>query len=392
MPVGFFTSLLFYAAIIVGSFLINIILHELGHAIPILCWSKGNVAIFIGSHGNERGSFRWRIGRLELYVLKNPILWCRGGLCRPQDRLSPVRQMLCIAMGPAASLVTALLCWWLLSRNVMTGDAGIAVTALLIVAASLLVGSVFPSYRLRVATSGKLLYNDARLFLRTWKQRKLPPEYWEALEYGGKKMYREAAGVCESLILEGHNDAEILRLANGCHLALRNFDRAMELRELIRAKYGFSADDYVNDGFYKCQLGKYEQARTSFLKALEIERENPLALYNYGYVLVVLGYPKESLPYFEKVIRVRPLFAYVYAGRAWARMNLGEWEEGLADVEKSLEADDQHAEAWRVKGLYHFEKRSMEEAYRAFARAKELDHYLPFVDEWLAETKRRLEG
>jgi tetratricopeptide (TPR) repeat protein len=99
------------------------------------------------------------------------------------------------------------------------------------------------------------------------------------------------------------------------------------------------------------------------------------------------GNNAEAIPYFDKVISLSPKFAYAFNNRGWARMRMGNWEEGLEDVNCSLEIDDSNADAYKNLGLYHMEKGDFVQALEMFEKAKEMDGDTHLIDECLAKVK-----
>jgi len=55
-------------------------IHEMGHAIPSLLYTKGIVTIYVGSYGDPDKSIHFTVGRLKVYFKYNPLLW-DSGLC-----------------------------------------------------------------------------------------------------------------------------------------------------------------------------------------------------------------------------------------------------------------------------------------------------------------------
>ena len=80
------------------------------------------------------------------------------------------------------------------------------------------------------------------------------------------------------------------------------------------------------------------------------------------------------------------------ASRAWARVELGQWEEGLADAQRALQLNEASAGAYRVLGLYAREKGDLATAREHLLKARNLEPQLLFLDEPLADVERRLQG
>lgn len=84
---------------------LTILVHELGHAIPAIIFTRQHVAIYIGSYGDDEGNIQFNKGLLEINIKRNPLLW-RKGLCVVYDDDMTLRQrMIHVLAGPLSSLV-----------------------------------------------------------------------------------------------------------------------------------------------------------------------------------------------------------------------------------------------------------------------------------------------
>ena len=57
---------------------LTIILNELGHGIPSLLFTKGEVKIFIGSYGNTDKGISFKLVKLKFFIALKLPLWLRG--------------------------------------------------------------------------------------------------------------------------------------------------------------------------------------------------------------------------------------------------------------------------------------------------------------------------
>ena len=188
----------------------------------------------------------------------------------------------------------------------------------------------------------------------------------------------------------GYRKVSLLRLATEVNLLAGKYGRAGELLDHIRENFKFTPADELNEGALKVMQGRHNEAVGIFRKIVSLQYTHFLALNNLGYSLIALDRPQEALPYVNKGLAVSPKFAHLYTTRGWAMMKLGEWETGLADVQRSLELDKEHAEGHRLLGLYAMEKGRVEEARTHLLRARELDPHLLYVDELLIQAENRL--
>jgi tetratricopeptide (TPR) repeat protein len=385
-------DLLLSIALVLLSFLSSMLLHELGHAIPILFMTREKVTIYIGSLGNPHNSFKISIGRLEIFCTFNPVVWLIG-LCKtPVENLSINKKIVYTVAGPIASLLTALVCMHFLYSFELHKDTKFFLTTLFLLSSIITVFSIFPGGQGRYSFLGYPLQNDLYRLLQLLKYRDIPKDYWKALEFYKGKRYSETLEILEGLLQNGCSDVNIYRLAVVCHTIETNYQRADEINDGIKQTYGFNADDYCNASIILINKKKEEEAIINLGKALELNPSHLYSLNNIAYCLCLLNKPREAIEYVDKAILLAPGFAHAFATRGFAKIKSGDLEEGLKDVEHALALDNKNAYAYRNWGIYHLEKGELIAAQKYFEIAKELDAHTVLIDEYLSEVKRRQEG
>lgn len=385
------TALTRILALGIGGFFLNVLLHELGHAIPILLWSEKKTSIYIGSFGDPQKSLRLPFGRLILYLTYNPFLWFRG-MCQPGERLSVPKTIIYTAMGPLVSLLITGMCYLLLKTVGPNHNQTVLLVTLMVIGGMLTLSSSIPNNKLLPTFSGGIAKNDATQIIRLWKTRTMPSEYWEATNKLGQKDYAAAAALLEEVIRQGHGNAELYRLVSGTHLMAGEYVRAKELMDLIRRDYRVRLEDEINEAVYMAMIGRHRQAVALNGKLLELHFNNFLLLNNMGYSLIAIGEAKKALTYVDRGIELAPRFVHLYCNRGWAKMEMGQWEEGLADARYAQKLDDKNAEAYRLFGLYDLNRGNLADARASFLQARSLDPRIQFVDEHLIGIDRRLGG
>src|SRR5215203_4918679 len=107
---------LYFLILLVVLFILSqpltVLFHELGHAIPLLVFTKKPVVIFIGSYGNTKRSVRLNFRVFDIWLGYNPLKWVwRGGLCISAPvELSNTKQLIYAICGPIASTIVASVC------------------------------------------------------------------------------------------------------------------------------------------------------------------------------------------------------------------------------------------------------------------------------------------
>jgi hypothetical protein len=374
----------------ISAFVINVAFHELGHAIPKLFWTKKDVLVFIGSLGEPGRYLRLSFGRLKVYIKSNPFLWIRG-LCRSEERIPVGKQIIVTAMGPLVSLVLTIVPFILLKTMAPDERQTVILVTFMVVAGMFTLSSGVPFGHLNPTHISGGVKNDATQILQLWKARNLPAVYWEAADKFRAEAYGEAGALLARTIEEGPVSGAIYRLALAAHFHAADYERAQALSERLRQNYRFGLDDGLTDGSIKLMLGRYREAVAIFRELLREHFNHFVLLNNMGYALIAAGDAEQSLRYLDRGLTLAPKFAGLYASRGWARVELGRWEEGLADAQQALKLDDAAAGAYRVLGLYAREKGDLPAAREYFLKARSIEPHMPFLGESLADVERRLQ-
>ena len=383
------TGLFKILALGISGFFVNVLLHELGHAIPMLIWSKKSVRVYIGSFGSPDRSLHLALGRVKLYIKYNPFLWLRG-MCSPGERL-PVRKIIFYtAMGPFVSLLATAFCFLLLHAIGPDHDQTVMLVTFMVIGGSLTISSAIPRGRLIPTHSGKATRNDATQILVLWNLRNMPNEYWEGVDRFGNKDYAGAVELLGEAIGKSKPNRQLYRSAVGAALMAGEYGRAVEWMEMIRDNYRPSVEDEMNEAVFFAMTGRHRDAITANENLLRLHHNNFLLLNNMGYSLTAAGEAQKALFYLERGLTLAPRFAHLYTGRGWARMELGQWEEGMEDARYALELDDSLADGYRLYGLYALNSGDPGAARDWFLKARSKDHRVQFVDGPLAEAERQL--
>lgn len=161
-------------ALLLGvTFFIVVTLHELGHAVPALIMTRGDVIIYIGSYGSSSRSFRISMGRrLTLICKYNPLLWYRGCCFAPDYELSINQKIVFVAGGPLASLIGTLAFWGLMTLTQdSVGLIRIVSGSVFTLSLVITILTVFPITAAQYTPSGHPVYNDAYQIISLFRRK-----------------------------------------------------------------------------------------------------------------------------------------------------------------------------------------------------------------------------
>jgi tetratricopeptide (TPR) repeat protein len=366
---------------------ITVLIHEFGHAVPIVLLTKDRVSVYIGTYGDRTRCFTIRTKRFDIWLLRNPLQWQKG-CCIPHAMdITARRQFLFILAGPFASLVVAGLACIITFGFDLYPILKVFFVLLLLSAIFDLFINLIPRKRLRSTEERIMGYSDGYQLLRLIRNRRNPIDYDRAIELYKERKYAEAAVIFDA-ILKHYMEHEIytrqhFRQAIHCYLLSDQFIRAGQLAHLFREKGNPMAEDFITAGVIKARLGYYEDSLFDFDESLELDPGNWLALCNRGNCLNILEEYEEALQDFDRAVELDPTQSVTYGNRGLAMIKLGRIEEGLKDIEYALYIDESNSEAYRNLGIYHFDRGELNEAVELFQRAKQLDPKTPRIDHYL---------
>ena len=137
---------------------------------------------------------------------------------------------------------------------------------------------------------------------------------------------------------------------------------------------------YLNHGLDLKKLGRYEEAITSYNKALEIKPNDHDAWHNRGLALGNLGRYEEEIASYDKALEIKPNDHDAWYNRGIALRDLGRYEEEIASYDKSLEIEPDDHRVWNNRGIALRNLGRYEEAIASYDKALELK--LDYNDAW----------
>ncbi len=368
---------------------ITILIHEMGHSIPALLFTKKKVSAYIGSYGEQDYNVRLNAGRLSIYLKTNPFYWDRG-LCSHGEVPSVDKHIIVVLGGPMASLIMLIIC----AVTMMSGSVSEWVR---FVSAFFMFSFIFdfylniiPDNRVISMADGSVTYNDGKQLRQLIQIRPVYEEIKQGEALIKAEKHQEARNLFTKLIESGHKSEVVYRFAiylaqfQNDHIAVA--DLFAELRQIGN----LDDNDYINIAHQHTLRNDYAVAIEFLNKAVQINPENPLIYNNRGYIYNLMGNYQRAIVNSDIAIKMVSDFAYPYNNRGFAKIKLGQVEEGLRDIKKSIELDTKNAYAHRNLGIYHFDKGEFNKALAAFEKAWELDKETHLLEQYLKETSSKI--
>lgn len=133
-----------------------------------------------------------------------------------------------------------------------------------------------------------------------------------------------------------------------------------------------SARTYVNIGNVYVGMGKIEEARESFRKAMELRPDYSEACYNLGNTYYDAGEKQEAIKWFKRAAELNPEYADAYYNLGIAYSQSGEMEQAVSSFRKATEVRPDYAQAYFNLGRLFSETGMEKEAILSYRKATEI--------------------
>ncbi|MBF9143391.1 hypothetical protein [Hymenobacter properus] len=133
-----------------------IVLHELGHALPALLFTRAKVTVYLGSYDDSANSWRTQLGLLEIYA-KRSFFWNVGRCVPSSQNMTTTQQIIMVLGGAVGAFAVAALGFCGALVFDLHGALKLFMFSLTLVAAAMLVGNLAPRERNGMANDGWLL-------------------------------------------------------------------------------------------------------------------------------------------------------------------------------------------------------------------------------------------
>lgn len=368
----------------------TVLIHELGHSLPALIFTKDKVQLFVGSDGDPQKSLHITLGRLELFFKYNPILWNHGLCVHRSGRLSINKNIIITLSGPLTSLLFGISSIYFAFVGDMHGSLKLISVFILVSSLIDFFTNLIPNSIPTILHNGLIVYNDGQQLKQLLSYKTMPAQYNTGIEYYDKTDYKSAAIQFQYILDSGIVDEYIFRLAISSYLQSKDYASALSVHEKFDQEYPLNSDDYSNAAVIKSYLNKYEEGLVDYQIALEKNPKNNITLSNRGYTYLLIGEFRKAITDFNQAIELEPDSAYAYSNRGLAKMKLGHYEDGLKDVNKSLRLDVLNSYAYKNLGIYYFDKGEYETAMVHFEKANQLDKETHLLQEYMLKTENEI--
>ncbi len=360
---------------------ITTLIHELGHAIPSLIFTKEEVIICVGSYENLTKSKGIQIGRLTVFFTLNLLNW-NSGLCLHQGVTSFFQKFLIILGGPLASLLIGLLMIYMI-RDGWVQESLVVVPMFLLVSALWdFISNILPHSQPLVTHNGNVVYNDGYQLKQLLTQRRLPPSHQQALTAYQEQKYER---VLQLLQADTLTNSRIQRIFVDALLQTGALTAAEETFYQYFGEQQLTAADWTLIAQIKMEQQEHRNAIVAFDRAIYLDFKNPLLLNQKGLCHTSLTEYEQAINSFSKSLLYQPDFYDSLANRAYALIQLEQYKTATRDLAFALKLNPTYGKTFFNLGLLEKAEGRKAPALTYFNKAKELGFQHHGLEYFIAE-------
>jgi tetratricopeptide (TPR) repeat protein len=188
-----------------------------------------------------------------------------------------------------------------------------------------------------------------------------------ALQYIDGKFYGEATALLRRALQHDDSDPTLWFLLIQAHYKNQDSVRALELAQKTLERFPALARAHYELGFQLASMGRFQEAKGPFMKALQLDPEYPEAHYSLGDLLLKEDKPEEAISHFRQALKMNQNYGEAYASLGRALLSLKKYEEVVAEMKKAVSTDSADpqphlylAQAYRALGQQEDAQRELQ--------------------------------
>ena len=198
----------------------------------------------------------------------------------------------------------------------------------------------------------------------------IPKGETQAVYFKGKSLNPSEETTMEGIVSLNTEQGEIYHYRGLAKWKLNYRDGAIKDFTLAIEANNQQPDYYVNRGLVFMENKNIQAAIADLQSALELDPENSLALYNLS---LASKNNDAALKALDKVVNLEDGFPSAYANRAYAKLEIGDYQAAILDYDTAIMLDKKQPEYYSNRGIVHKKARNYEKAISDFTQAIYLD-------------------
>ena len=218
---------------------LSALLHELGHALPALYFTKEPVSIYLGGNVCNNKTKVLKLKRLIVYVNYRDLVY-RGGLCVHNGFLSRQQNIVVLFSGVLLTLMVALLSFFIFTNYVNNLYVQLFSFLLCISALIDVFYNLIPSSIPIKLEDGTITFNDGYQIKNLLFKRSLN----DVLNFFNTKQYQKALQILERFKAQDYTSDAVYKIQTLCYFQLSQWDRIIEWIPANEERKSLDEDDY----------------------------------------------------------------------------------------------------------------------------------------------------
>jgi len=371
---------------------ITVLVHELGHAIPALFFTKKPVTIYVGSYGDRSKSIFLNFGRLQSF-LSYDIFQSQMGLCYHSSAKTIQQTLLIILGGPLASLLFGLLLIALVSNYEFPPMLNFVFYLLLVSAIFDFFVNMIPNKNPSYLFDGTPVYNDGNSFFRLLKESKYPENYFKGVDLISKGKNKRAIHNFHTILEKGFTDKTVYNKLISAYVNDKQYNKALNIYNSMLTQHKLNNEEYHNLALIYWNLENYERVRLACNKvlnkniAISSSNINPETILLRGRASQKLNQIEEAIEDFNQAIFTNSKFkALGFSYRGLAKIKSNNFSEGKEDLDIAFSLSSNNPYIIFHLGIYFYKKQNFNKAMELFQRAQSMDESILEIDHYIAST------
>ncbi|MBR0973531.1 MULTISPECIES: tetratricopeptide repeat protein [Bradyrhizobium] len=217
------------------------------------------------------------------------------------------------------------------------------------------------------SSAGQRAFQNARLQKR--QKADVAPLLERALQMHKMGLLPEAKAAYRQLLELAPNQFIALHLLGTLESDAKDYQQAQVLLSRAVTVDPRSAEAHMSLGVALNGLGRHNEARESYRKALALRSNYALALSNLGNANAALELYQDALESFDKALAINGNLSEAHNGRGWALCRLRAYDEAIASLSRALSIKPDYASALANRAVAWRELQRFDEAMADCNRA-----------------------
>lgn len=282
---------------------ITTFIHEMGHAIPSLLFTNGEVHVYVGTYGRLDKSRVIKIGRFHFLFRFNIFDWDIG-YCTHEVTTSFWKRFIIILGGPLFSLFTFIFLGLLIKQYDAYPMIQFVIGIFLAAGILDFIVNIIPSNQASFMEDGSVLWSDGSQLKRLLRRRNYPALFTEAENHFYNKDYAKSSEQFYTIIENGVHTRELYLLLAA---SLKNEERYVEAVSCLQqmsTKFTLGIEEYEEMADVYSKMEYYDRAIACYDKALFFSYLNIYLINKKGMVYLKMGNYHKAIDCFEKAIKI----------------------------------------------------------------------------------------